>query len=71
MKLNYYGDTDSLYIDLNSRPSVETREIEEGLLVDLDKDGHVVGIDIDHASKMIDWQKLELVHLPVLVINAA
>ncbi|MBK8869780.1 MAG: DUF2283 domain-containing protein [Elusimicrobia bacterium] len=71
MKLNYYGDTDSLYIDLNSRPSVETREIEEGLLVDLDKDGHVVGIDIDHASKMMDLKKLELVHLPVLEINAA
>jgi uncharacterized protein YuzE len=54
MKLNYYGDTDSLYIDLNSRPSAETREIVEGLLVDLDKDGRVVGIDIDHASTMRD-----------------
>lgn len=71
MKMNYYGDTDSLYIDLNSRPSVETREIVEGLLVDFDKDGHVVGIDIDHASQVMDLRKLELIHLPVLEINAA
>ncbi|MBL8023888.1 MAG: DUF2283 domain-containing protein [Elusimicrobia bacterium] len=71
MKLNYYGDTDSLYIDLNSRPSAETREIVEGLLVDLDKDGRVVGIDIDHASTMRDLKKLELLHLPVVEINAA
>lgn len=71
MKLNYYGDTDSLYIDLNSRPSVETREIEEGLMIDLDKDGHVVGIDIDYASKRLDLKRLELIHLPVLEIDAA
>ena len=30
MKLNYYPDTDSLYIDLSHRPSVESREISEG-----------------------------------------
>jgi len=54
MKLNYYEDTDSLYIDFNSKPSVETREISLGVLVDIDEEGRVVGIDFDHASKVMD-----------------
>ena len=71
MKLNYYGDTDSLYIDLNSKPSFETREVAEGLLVDFDKEGHVVGIDIDRASTLLVLNKLELTHLPLVEIKAA
>jgi uncharacterized protein YuzE len=71
MKLNYYKDTDSLYIDLNSRPSVETREIAEGVNMDLDAEGHLVGLDIDHASKILDLKKLELTHLPVSELKAA
>ncbi|MBL8529336.1 MAG: DUF2283 domain-containing protein, partial [Burkholderiales bacterium] len=46
MKLNYHPDTDSLYIDLSERPSVETREISEGVLLDYDAEGRLVGIDI-------------------------
>jgi uncharacterized protein YuzE len=51
MKLNYYVDTDSLYIDLSEQPSVESREISEGVVVDYDANGNLVGIDIDNASK--------------------
>ena len=51
MKLNYYADTDSLYIDLSEQPSVESREISEGVVVDYDANGNLVGIDIDNASK--------------------
>lgn len=62
MKLHYYDDTDSLYIDLDeSRTSVETREIESGVLLDFDGDGKLVGIDIDHASKVADLKRLESV----------
>ena len=50
MKLNYYADTDSLYIDLSERASVESREISEGVVVDYDAAGNLVGIDIDNAS---------------------
>lgn len=52
MKLHYDSDTDSLYIDLADRPGVESLEVRPGVVLDLDADGHVVGIDIDHAS---DW----------------
>ena len=50
MKLHYYPETDSLYIELKAGPGVETREVAEGLLVDLDAQGQVVGFDIDGAS---------------------
>ncbi|OHD56709.1 MAG: hypothetical protein A2014_04610, partial [Spirochaetes bacterium GWF1_49_6] len=60
MKLNYYSDTDSLYIDLDeNRASVETREIEAGVLLDFDADGKLVGIDIDHASKVANLARIE------------
>ncbi len=64
MKLHYYPDTDSLYIDLNARPSADSREIAEGLVVDFDSDGRVVGIDIQHASEIMDLKTLETESLP-------
>lgn len=64
MKLHYYPDTDSLYIDLNARPSSDSREIADGLVVDFDSDGRVVGIDIQHASEIMDLKTLETESLP-------
>jgi len=65
MELHYYPETDSLYMDLNTRPSAESREIADGLVVDFDAEGNIVGIDIDHASKKLDLSKLETESLPV------
>ncbi len=64
MKLHYYPETDSLYIELKDAPGAETREIAEGLVVDLDADGDVVGFDIDHASRKLDLSKVETISLP-------
>ena len=64
MKLHYYPETDSLYIELKNVPSVETREIVERLVVDLDHNGDVVGFDIDHASGKLDLSKVETIALP-------
>lgn len=64
MRLNYYADTDSLYIDLSEQPSVESREISEGVVVDYDANGNLVGIDIDNASKKVQLQQLILNKLP-------
>jgi uncharacterized protein YuzE len=47
MKINYYPETDSLYIDLSHRTSVESREVSEGVVFDYDDAGNIVGIDID------------------------
>jgi len=69
MKLNYYADTDSLYIDLSEQPSVESREISEGIVLDYDMAGNLVGIDIDNASRKVDLKKLTLNRLPVVIQN--
>ena len=64
MKLQYYPETDTLYIELKDRPGAETREIAEGLNVDLDAKGDVIGFDIDHASRRLDLSKVETFALP-------
>lgn len=67
MKLNYYPETDSLYIDLSERQSVDSQEIIEGVVLDFDADGKLVGIDIDNARNKIELQKLVLNKLPATV----
>jgi uncharacterized protein YuzE len=69
MKLNYHADTDSLYIDLSERPSAESREISEGIVLDYDADGNLVGIDIDNASRKVELSKLTLNKLPATIQN--
>jgi uncharacterized protein YuzE len=64
MKLNYYPETDSLYIDLSEKTSVESREISEGVILDYDADGTLVGIDIDNASTKVHLKELSLRKLP-------
>ena len=64
MKLNYYPETDSLYIDLSEKTSVESREITEGIILDYDADGTLVGIDIDNASKKVQLKELSLRKIP-------
>jgi len=65
VKLHYYPDTDSLYIDLSSKASIESNEIADGIVVDFDEDGNVVGIDIDRASRILDLSRLEIQGLPL------
>lgn len=67
MKLNYYPETDSLYIDLSEMPSVESREISEGVILDYDADGKLIGIDIDNASHKVEMERLILSKLPAEV----
>jgi uncharacterized protein YuzE len=71
MKLHYYPETDSLYIELKADPGVEVREVADGLNVDLDEAGEVVGFDIDRASARFDLTTLETVSLPKMAIRAA
>ncbi len=64
MKLNYYADTDSLYIDLSGKQSSESDEVSPGIVVDYDSDGNIVGIDIDNASKKISLKELIISKVP-------
>ena len=71
MKLHYYPETDSLYIELKTGPGVETREVVGGVNVDIDARGEVVGLDLDFASKRFDLSQLETVALPLAKTVAA
>ena len=71
MKLHYYPETDSLYIELRGTPSTETREIASGLNADFDGQGNVVGLDIDGASTKLDLGTLEAISLPIASLKAA
>ncbi|MCE3247626.1 MAG: hypothetical protein K0R41_1451 [Geminicoccaceae bacterium] len=65
MKLHYYAETDSLYVEFQERPSVDTREITVDVRLDLDAEGRPVGLDIDHASRVLELDTLETKGLPL------
>jgi len=71
MKLNYYPRTDSLYIDLSSKSSVDSREVSDRIVLDYDADGDLVGIDIDHASQKLEIKEIILSKLPAKVKRVA
>lgn len=71
MKLHYYPEIDSLYIELMSKAGVETRKIAPGLVADFDAEGGVVGFDIDGASHKLDLATLETVSLPLMTLKSA
>lgn len=69
MKLHYYPETDSLYIELSARHAVDSHEVALGVVLDFDELGQLVGFDIDQASKFIDLSRLEAVALPLVGFN--
>jgi uncharacterized protein YuzE len=71
MKLNYFAETDSLYIDLSEQPSASSKEISEGIVLDYDAKGNLVGIDIDNASRKVELKQLVLDKLPASVKTVA
>jgi len=71
MKLEYYPETDTLYIDLLEKSSDSSLEISEGVVLDYDENGRLVGIDIDNASKKVSLKELTLNKLPIDVHTIA
>ena len=69
MKLHYYPETDSLYIDLSARPSADSREVADGVVLDFDAQDNIVGIDIQQASLKLDLRTLETRDLPVASVE--
>lgn len=74
MKMRYYPDTDTLYIELNEAHGMGTRECAEDMTVDIDANGKPIGIEIEHASEKTDLSRLKtkglasmrLVHDPLI-----
>ncbi len=65
MKFHYYPETDTLYIELSEKPGVDSQEVAPNVVLDFDAEGHLIGIDLDHASKFVNLSRLEVNSLPV------
>lgn len=71
MKISYDKATDSLYIHLADRPSVDSDEVNDGVVLDFDANGALVGIDVQHASERADINNLSVSELPLGELLAA
>jgi uncharacterized protein YuzE len=54
MRIQYFPDTDTVYMQLNNNPVSETRDLDENTLIDVDVRGNLVGITIEHAKERAD-----------------
>ncbi len=71
MKISYEKETDSLYIHLADRASVDSDEVNDGVVLDFDANGALVGIDVQHASQRADINNLSISKLPLGQLLAA
>jgi uncharacterized protein YuzE len=71
MRLHYYPETESPYIDLTEAASVDSREVAPGVVLDFDAAGKLVGIGIDHASEIVILSRLEAEALPLQTLSFA
>jgi len=60
LKLSYFADTDTLYIELNSAGITDSVDMGKNAIIDLDAEGNVVAITVEHASTRADMQTLTL-----------
>jgi len=60
MNFHYDKESDSLYIQLSPNPGFDAEEVSKGVVVDYDKEGHIVGLDIEYASKHLDLKSIQV-----------
>lgn len=63
MKAHYYPETASIYIDVEDRPSVDSREVAPGIVADFDESGDLVGLDIDRSLQNVELTPEALLRL--------
>lgn len=64
MKVNYFEDTDTAHIEFTAQPVVETREVSESVYVDLDGEGNLVSMTIEHAGEKANILDFAFERLP-------
>ena len=69
MKIEYSKDADALYVYFREKEVSKTKEIEDGVLVDLDEKGHLIGIEILDVSKRLTPQELNNVNIENLPVG--
>jgi uncharacterized protein YuzE len=60
MKMSYFEDTDTLYIEFNGTEVFETKELDQNTILDLDTNGNMVAITVEHASNRADISNLSV-----------
>lgn len=65
MKLSYFADTDTLYVQLASGDASDGAEISDGVVADYDAAGRLLGLEIEQASTRLDITRLDTSGLPV------
>ena len=64
MKVRYFADIDTLWIELRGAPAAETRDLDEDALIEIDEDGNVCAITLEHASERTDVSQISLERVP-------
>ncbi len=58
MKVKYFEDTDTILIEFSNREVTETIEVSENLYVNVDKDGKIAALTLEHASEQTDFSEI-------------
>ncbi len=66
MHIKYFADTDTTLVEFSEKPPVETRELNENIYVDLDSDGRVVSLTIEHARQAAGMEDFSYQRIPAL-----
>jgi len=66
MRIKYFADTDTTLVEFSKKPPVETRELNENIYIDLDSDGRVVSLTIEHARQAAGMEEFSYQHIPAL-----
>jgi len=71
MRIRYFEATDTLFIEFRDAPVAETRDLDENTLLDVDANGNICAITIEHASQRAEIPKFsyEQVAAPELTVN--
>ena len=65
MRFEYFPETDTLYIELQTGPGTDAQEVAPNIVLDFNEAGEVIGIEIEHASERTDLKNLQLSSFPV------
>ncbi len=64
MRVKYFADTDTALLEFSTRSPIETRELNENIYLDLDSEGRVVSVTIEHAGQSADMEEFSYQRLP-------
>ncbi len=69
MKIEYSKEADALYVYFRDVPVAKSKEVEEGVIIDLDENGHIVGVEVLDASKRLTARELVNVNIENLPLE--